>query len=139
MQMYNAAIEVATKKEYDADVVLEQLAGLHAAVGQSPRGWASVRISLAGESVPQVTLLACAAVERVFGAPAIAVEVMTEDEFNAREGWEPVPDLVSVSEAAALLGVSRQRVLQRVEAKTLPATRVGRDFVIPRAAVVPKD
>ena len=138
MQMYNAAVEVATK-DYDTDQVLEQLAELHPSLSESERGWATARISLPGETLQQATTLACAAAERAFGAPAIAAVVMTEAEFDARQGWETVPELVSVSEAAQMLGVSRQRVLQRIEAKTLPATRVGRDYVIARAAVSTKE
>ncbi|MCW2751716.1 MAG: hypothetical protein JWR83_2826, partial [Aeromicrobium sp.] len=56
-----------------------------------------------------------------------------------REGWEPVPDLVSVTEAAQLLGVTRQAVLDRINRKTLPAEKVGREYVIPRLAVVITD
>lgn len=51
------------------------------------------------------------------------------------KGWEPTPELVSVAEAAELLGISRQRVLQKINAHQLPATRVGRDYAIPRTAL----
>jgi excisionase family DNA binding protein len=43
--------------------------------------------------------------------------------------------LVSTTEAAELLGVSRQRVLQLVTSGQLPATKVGDTWVLPRAAV----
>lgn len=76
-------------------------------------------------------------VEAAFRAEAIACEALTESEFDIRQGWASVPDLVSVSQAAELLGVSRQRVLQRINEKNSPATQVGRDYVIPRSAVRP--
>ena len=142
MEMYNATIDVAKRDELDddqVDAIMEKLASYHPALGGSPRGWQSAIISLPAESLAQATSSALAVVEAAFGAPAVALEVMTSAEFDLRHGWEPVPDLVSVSEAAELLGVSRQRVLQRIEAKTLPATRVGRDWVITRSAVQPAE
>lgn len=42
-------------------------------------------------------------------------------------------ELLSTSEAAALLGLSRQRVLQFISAGRLPAQMVGRQYVIRRA------
>lgn len=135
MRMYNATIEVDHRGDFDVDQVMTQLEAFHPAIGQSRRGLASATISLPGETLTQATAAAVAVVEQAFGVWAVYAEVMTEREFNAREGWEDVPELVSVSEAAQLLGVSRQAVLQRITAKTLPAEKVGREYVIPRAAV----
>jgi excisionase family DNA binding protein len=42
---------------------------------------------------------------------------------------------VGTSEAASLLGITRQAVLKRIRAGTLPARKVGRNYVIPVAAV----
>ncbi len=39
---------------------------------------------------------------------------------------------ISTSEAAALLGISRQAVLKRIESGVLPATRSGRNYRIAR-------
>ena len=41
-------------------------------------------------------------------------------------------DLVTVSEAAAALGVSPRRVLQLIEAERLPAAKLGWGYVIRR-------
>lgn len=46
-----------------------------------------------------------------------------------------IPDLVSVVEAATILGITRQAVLQRIEAGWLPARRVGRAWVMRRVEV----
>lgn len=43
--------------------------------------------------------------------------------------------LLTTSEAADELGVSRNRVLQLIEAGTVEATKVGRDWVIPASAL----
>ena len=136
MEMYNALVEVESKKKVDVDDVMDKLEAFHGAAGQSPRGWHEARISLPAESLVQATAAATAVVEAAHGARAIACEVMTEKEFLAREGWEPVPDLVSVTEAAQLLGVSRQAVLQRISSGSLPSSKIGRDHAIPRSAVV---
>lgn len=58
-------------------------------------------------------------------------------EAVALPGTEMLPgtDLLSTTEAADELGVSRQRVLQMVYGKELAGQRVGRDWVIPRAAI----
>lgn len=144
-QMYNALVEVDRKvdardvHEDEFGDVLQLLAQHHPALSVSPRGWAEARISLPAESLAQASATACVLVGQAFGAEAIAAQVMTEAEFLARQGWEPVPELVSVTEAAELLGVTRQAVLDRISRKTLPATKVGEGrtsgWVIPREAL----
>ncbi len=94
-------------------------------------------ITLPAESLGQSVAAALPIIAAAYGADAIACDVTTEAEYDLRAGFVPLPELVSVSEAAELLGVSRQRVLQRITERSLPATRVGRDWVIPRAAVRP--
>jgi excisionase family DNA binding protein len=42
---------------------------------------------------------------------------------------------VGTSEAAHLLGISRQAVLKRIRAGTLPGRKVGRNYVIPASAI----
>jgi excisionase family DNA binding protein len=39
---------------------------------------------------------------------------------------------VSVAEAAELLGITRQAVLKRIRNGRLPATKVGRNYIVPR-------
>jgi excisionase family DNA binding protein len=45
---------------------------------------------------------------------------------------------VGTTEAASLLRITRQAVLKRIRAGTLPASKVGRNYVIPVAAVQPR-
>jgi len=45
------------------------------------------------------------------------------------------PDLVTVTQAAKDLGVTRGMVHHHILTRRLPAVRVGRPFLIPRAAV----
>lgn len=45
--------------------------------------------------------------------------------------------LVSVAQAAERLGVTRQAVLKRIRSGRLPATKVGRAYVVPETALEP--
>ncbi len=138
--MYSAHVEVDHRGDVDIDQVMDQLEPYHPAVGTSPRGYPDAQISLPAETLAQACTTAIAVVSAAYGgAAAVACEILTEAEFDARQGWETVPDLVSVSEAAVLLGVTRQAVLQRIGTKSLPATKIGRDYAIPRAAVTTDD
>lgn len=137
MQMFHATVEIDKRDAFGVDAMMDALASYHPAIGQSVRGFASATISLPAETLAQACTTAAAVVSAAFGGPAIAAVVMTEPEFLARQGWAPVPDLVSVSEAAQLLGISRQAVLQRIGSKSLPAEKVGRGYAIPRSALTP--
>ncbi|MCY7302493.1 MAG: nucleotidyltransferase domain-containing protein [Thermoleophilia bacterium] len=44
---------------------------------------------------------------------------------------------VSVAQAAELLGVTRQAVLKRIRTGRLQATKVSRNYVVPREAILP--
>lgn len=139
MNSYFITIEVDDNKPLEAadvDRITDELEAFSPALGNSTRGFRSATISVTGQSLRQALASAIAVVEAAFDASAIVSEAMTEAEFDIRQGWVQTPDLVSVSQAAELLGVSRQRVLQRIQEKTLPATQVGRDYVIPRSAVI---
>lgn len=70
------------------------------------------------------------------GHDLYAVEVLPADEFHRRFDAVLLPELVSVPEAAELLAVSRQAVLNQVQGGKLPAAKVGDTWAIPRAAVV---
>ena len=139
METYNATIELEARgalTDDQVDELMEQLAGYHAAIGHTPRRH-SVTISLPAENLRQAVTTALAVVEAAFGSPALTIEAMTTAEFDTREGWQPVPELVSVAEAAEILGVSRQAVLQRIGTRSLPAEKVGRGYAIPRTALTP--
>ena len=115
---------------------MDALADYHPAVWTSPRGWLSVTITVPAENLRQAAATALAVVEQAAGAPAVSIDVMATDEFDARAGFVPVPDLVGTSEAAEILGVSRQRVLQLARSGALPASPVGgKALAFPRSAV----
>lgn len=144
MHHYVAHIEVEAERIdlEGVDRVMDELEDFHPSLSESPRGLQAATIALPAESLRQATAAAIRLVEAAYGGQAVAAEVMTEAEFDARQGWVPMPELVSVAEAAELLGVSRQAVMDRITRKTLPATRVGTgaggrasSYVIPRSAI----
>lgn len=138
MQNYNITVEVddnTALTSADVDRIMGELDEFAPALSNSTRGWRTATITVPGASLRQAIASAVSVVEAAYGARALLVEAMTETEADIRQGWVQTPDLVSVSQAAAILGVSRQRVLQRIQENTLPATQVGRDYVIPRSAV----
>ena len=102
-----------------------------AIIGRGPN--VTVTITLPADGLAQAVATALVIVGRI-GEP-VAVEALTEAERDARQGWEPVPELLSVTEAAQELGVSRQRVLQMVNERKLPRIQVGESLVLPQAAV----
>lgn len=142
MEMYSATVEVATRVDPakvdpdQFDEVMEQLSEHHPAISVSARGWLTAAVSLPAESLAQAGATAVRLVEAAAGAAAIAAQVMTESEFNAREGWDDLSDELTVTEAAAELGVSRQAILDRISRGTLPKQKRGKSYVIPRAALV---
>lgn len=139
MNTYSITIEVDDSAPFtgdDVDHITDELEAFEPALGNSMRGYRSVTLTTGGASLRQAFDTAIAVVEAALGAPAIVCEAMTEAEADIRQGWVEVPDLVSVKQAAELLGITRQRVLQRIGEHTLPGTQVGREYVIPRAAVV---
>ena len=136
--MFSAWVEVDRRTEptsRELDRVMDALKHHHPSLSTSPRGYLGAQISVPAEHLAQAASTAIILVSAAYGAPGIACEVLTEAEHYAREGWEVVPDLLSVTDTALALGVSRQAVLQRINAKTLPASKIGRDYAIPRTAV----
>lgn len=145
MRKWMATVEV-DKRKVERDRISGYLAALDevgGAVGESVAGYAQATVTVPAETLAQACALACALVAQAFDAPAIACEVTTEHEAMRRldlleeAASAEAGDLVSVTEAAELLGVSRQAILQRIESGSLPAEKRGREWVIPRLAVKP--
>ena len=66
---------------------------------------------------------------------ACRISVMRSSEYDKMNGFTPVPPLVSVSEAAVILNVSRQRVLQLIHDSSLNGIKVGNGWALLRAEV----
>ena len=138
MTMYHAHLELDVKNVTEdlAEAVLDHLPDYHATVGQSPRRHLSVRITFPAETLLQAVTTAVSVIETAAGARTIYSEVMTEVEFDGRQGFTHVPELVGATEAAQILGKSRMRVNQMIEeGKFSTALRVGKTWAIARDEV----
>lgn len=140
MTEYNAHIEWATRSG-DDDELVDALVDYHPAVSRGARGHVSAEITLPAESLRQAVTTALAIAENgavraaLDGAEVLALEVLPTAEFDQRNGLDPMPELVSVTEAAEELDVSRQAVLQRLESGSLPGTKVGKTWVVQARAL----
>lgn len=138
--MYSAHVELARKRisEDQAGAFLDHLEQFHGAVGISPGGHVDAQISVEASTIGQAATVAALVVQDAAtsagmhsGTTAIAVEVMTEDLWNVRQGWddEPAaseqPSVIGSDEVSKILGVSRQRVMQLVDEGRLTSIPVG--------------
>lgn len=131
-------VEIETRERFTTDAqidaVMDTLADFHVTLGDAAGGGSEVMITVPAESIDQAVRIALSLVRGL--ATVIGVVALPEEVRDAREGWVTVPDLVDVTTAAEMLGVSRQRVHQLIHEGTLQATSPGpRTMVLPRDAV----
>ena len=133
MEMFVVEVESTSRDLSDSaiDHAMTALAEWHPSVGASLAGTLEATLTLPGEDLRQAVAAGVTAVTAA-GLVPIAVSAKVRD---ARVGWATPPELASVSEAAAALEVTRQRVLQMIATGKLPATRVGNMWAIPRSAL----
>ncbi|MCB7135219.1 helix-turn-helix domain-containing protein [Cellulosimicrobium marinum] len=147
MTEYNARIEWRTRTTDDdprVDELVGALIDYRPAVSRSERGWINADITLPAENLRQAlsTALAIATTAGttvLADAEPLVLEVMPTTEFDQRNGIAPVPGLVSVTDAAAQLGISRQAVLQRLKSGSLAGSKVGKTWVVQAASVAAAD
>ena len=87
--MYVAAVEVATTHQVDLGEVLRTLGDYHPVLGTSPRGWVEIQISFPATGLAHACTTAAAIARAATGADAVACQVMTEREYEARHGLVP--------------------------------------------------
>lgn len=134
MPSWTARLELDTRAA-DLDVLVDALADYEANAAHTLWGRAEVVITVPGDNLRQAITTALAVAAGSTGFDVFAVEVMPADEYAARQGYDPVPELLSVNQAAAELGVSAQRIRQRLEAGQLGGVKVGGTWVVPRQGV----
>lgn len=144
MEMYNVTIEldVAADEMIDDDgnladafdQTLTDLADYHTVLTRSMFGNAELIMSLPAEDPWQATTTVRALVSTLPATRRVVIE--TSADFDRRADVELYP-LLSVTEAAEKLGVTRQAVLQRIDAGSLPAVKIGSTWAVPVASVVP--
>lgn len=137
-QMYNATVELdepieAYAGERAADLI-DRFIDYHPVMARSTLGRGELILSLPAQGLWQ----AVTTVRHLVGdLPTIRVTLETAAEFDLRSQVE-VPALLSVTEAAQRLGLTRAGVQRRIENGTLPAVRVGTAWIIPAAAIPDK-
>ena len=130
MEHFNVRAELATRRQDLDDDLIDALEGYSPAVSRSDRGRVEVIITLPADTLRQAITTALPLLEQAGDVPVIALEVMSTAEFDARNGIDPIPDLVSVSDAAELLGVTRTRgaaAARRGQAPRIPGRPDLRD------------
>lgn len=140
MPSYTATVEVARRGPLtndQVDAAMADLADYAPSLAETARGHNAARITLPSNAIGPAARLAALLVEQALGSTVISLEVMTEAEADARDGMQPVPDLVGTPEAAELLGVTQQRVRQMIAEGKLAAHRVGeRSLALVRTEVI---
>lgn len=128
MQHFTAEVEVARRHDLtpdEIDAAMDALADYAPSLGVTPRGHQSARLTFPADTIVQAARTAASVVESALAGSVIRLDVMPEAEADERDGDVAVPDLVSTPEAAALLGITQQRVRQMIDEGKLAAHRVG--------------
>lgn len=134
---YNATITLARSHDEDwHDQVLDELSEFHAITAEDDRRRSQIVLTLEAEDLSKAVVIA-KALFAPFSGNAVAFEVLTTAMYDEiTDKIAEIPVLLTVTEAAARLGISRQAVLGRIERGTLPARHVGkRRYVIPARAL----
>ena len=133
MTEYNITLELPRQKPSldDVDELMDTFGEFHANIGTSRLGWTEVTITVPAESLRQALTIALA-----LAGDVVSVEGMTSAEFDKRPvSVDRMPGVLSVTEAAQRLGVSRQAIQQRIDAHTLPGFQVGKTWAVMESAV----
>ena len=137
---YNATLTITPSSPIEdddaVDVLMEAFAAYHPAVGGAP---ASPGALQAGIPQPPHTQAQAGATATALAAQVgdlVGIEVIPTQMWDRREGMK-VDDveLVSVTEAATILGLTNQAVRDRITAGTLPGRKIGRNWLVPTAAL----
>jgi hypothetical protein len=140
MTDYNITLELESRDFSDqaVDELHDTFAEYGPTLGRSDGGRVEVTMTLTAPDVIQVaaTIRALGALVQAQGSARIhAVQIVPAEEFEARRRATPLPELVSVSEAAATLEISPQAVLKAIKRGALEATNVGKIYVVTAASV----
>lgn len=135
MTSYNAIVQLVDRFSDElAEQLIDELIDYHPAASRSPYGRPEVILTVEAESLRQATSTVLAVVQAA-GHAAYSLEVLPTEAFDQRLELEPMPELLSVAEAAEQLGVSRQAVQKRIDSGSLPARRVGKVYAVPRSSL----
>jgi excisionase family DNA binding protein len=134
--MYNATVELdipASQAGADyGDRLLDRFADHHAVLARSLLGRLDLILSLPALGLWQATATVRALIADL---PVARLTVETSADFDRRSEAEVPTRLLSVTEAAEKLGLTRAGVQRRIDTGTLPALKVGSIWAIPAGAI----
>lgn len=134
--MYNATLELdtpaATAEDTYGDDLLTQFADYHPVIARSLLGRVELILSLPAAGLWQATATVRALVSDM---PVTRLTVERSVDFDRRSEAEVPVRLLSVTEAAERLGLTRAGVQRRIDTGSLPAIKVGTTWAIPAGAV----
>jgi excisionase family DNA binding protein len=114
---------------------LDALEGYSAAVSRTDRGRTEIVITVDAPALEAAAATALAVLRQAAGQLS-AFQIMTTAEYDRRTDETAEPEYLGATEAADLLGTTRQYVQQLAASKTLPSIRIGeRTLAFPKAAV----
>ncbi len=117
-----------------AEELMSTLADYQPVVGTTVGRHVQITITVPATSLGQAVHTALAVIERC--ATPSAITAVPEQDREAHQRWVELPELVGVTEAGTILGISRQAVLGLVDRGQLPGRHVTTKIVaIPAASV----
>lgn len=120
---------------HDSDLVAA-LGDRLVAISRFPGGGLRLVLALPAGSLAEAVATVLSHLFRIPQLPdPRSVEVLSREEVLRRASLVAVEELVSVSEAASLLGITRQAVLRRIVTGSLTARKVGSTYTIARSAL----
>ena len=137
---YNATLTITPSSPVEddevVDVLMEAFADYHPAVGDAPAppGALQAVVTVPAHTLAQAVATATALAAQVGDLEGI--EVIPTQVWDRRAGLKiDDVELVSVTEAATILGLTSQAIRDRITAGTLPGRKIGRNWLIPTAAL----
>lgn len=138
MRQFNVVLETTLKVTISGEVVDEVMDGLadySGVIGRNDRGRLELVMTVPASGLRQAAVTGLAVAEAALGGhgAVVSFEVMTTNEFDARTAAIEVPkmpELLSLSQTAELLGITRQAVHNRIATGALPAVRVGATWAV---------
>jgi excisionase family DNA binding protein len=116
------------------DTLMDLFDVYEGAVARSLAGRVELLLTVPAANLRQASTTVLA-VAQAAGDTAVVLELLSTDEFYGRTLATPVPDLLSVTDAAESLGVSGQRVRQLLEDGKLAGVKIGATWSVLRTAV----
>lgn len=95
------------------------------------QGRAQIVLTVDADTLHQADIITRALLARF--DDLVRFEICTSDEYQADSAQAPA--LLSVTQAAERLGITRQAILARATRGTIPAQRIGNQWLIPETAV----